>query len=101
MKHVVTYFDFPNEMVIFNYSLSIASFFRNFSAKISPFTNCDQQYKILIVNKLLPTGKNLPDVNSNPKGELWSLYFDGSKWKEGIVVGCFILDPRCKKDFTV
>jgi ribonuclease HI len=38
-------------------------------------------------------------VKSDVYNEFWSLYFDGSRSKEGVGVGCLLLDPKGNKMF--
>lgn len=51
----------------------------------------------MLANNLVTTDNNSLDVNtikSKSKNELLSLYFDGSKSKEGVVASCFLLDQK-------
>jgi hypothetical protein len=70
------------------------TFFGNFMAKNSAITNPKQQSKI--VAYIQPTvstqWSHAPDKN-----QVWSLYFDGSKSKEGVGAGCIIIDPAGNK----
>jgi ribonuclease HI len=38
-------------------------------------------------------------VNSCENDGIWSLYFDGSKSREGAGVGCLLIDPKGNKTF--
>jgi ribonuclease HI len=70
------------------------TFFGNFMAEASPITNPEQQSEI--VAYMQPTAStqrsHVPDAN-----QIWSLYFDGSKSKEGAGAGCVIIDPAGNK----
>lgn len=101
MRNVVTNIDGSNKPTMFNESLNINSFFGKFVVYISPFVNNDKKSKLLIFDKLVTIDKKLFVVNFNPKCEILSLYFDGSKSKEGVGVGCLLLDCRDNKIFVV
>jgi hypothetical protein len=70
------------------------TFFGNFMAEASAITNPEQQSEI--VAYVQPTAStqwsHAPDKN-----QIWSLYFDGSKSKEGAGAGCVIIDPSGNK----
>jgi ribonuclease HI len=70
------------------------TFFGNFMAEASPIINPEQQSEI--VAYMQPTASmqqsHVPDGN-----QIWSLYFDGSKSKEGAGAGCIIIDPAGNK----
>jgi ribonuclease HI len=70
------------------------TFFGNFMAEASPIINPEQQSEI--VAYMQPTTSiqqsHVPDGN-----QIWSLYFDGSKSKEGASAGCIIIDPAGNK----
>jgi hypothetical protein len=72
----------------------IDTFFNNFMAEASTITNPKQQSEI--VSYVQPTAStqwsHVPDGN-----QIWSLYFDGSKSKEGAGTGCVIIDPPGNK----
>jgi hypothetical protein len=63
-------------------------------AEASPITNLEQQFEI--VAYMQPTASmqrsHVPDAN-----QIWSLYFNKSKSKEGVGVGCIIIDPAGNK----
>ena len=42
--------------------------------------------------------EQIPTMPKNEKKEyLWTFYFDGSKTKEGVGVGCVLIDPKRNK----
>jgi hypothetical protein len=42
----------------------------------------------------------LPSMSdTDDEAQIWSLYFDGSKSKEGFGAGCVIIDPTGNKNF--
>jgi ribonuclease HI len=98
LKITVTYLNDTNDP----YTPSVDSpevqgmdtFFVNFMAEASPITNSEQQSEIVAYMK--PTAStqrsHVPDRN-----QIWSLYFDGSKSKEGAGSGCVIIDPAGNK----
>ena len=65
------------------------TFFGNFMAKASAITNPEQQSEIVAyVQPTVSTQRShTPDKN-----QIWSLYFDGSKSKEGAGEGYIIID---------
>jgi ribonuclease HI len=67
----------------------IDTFFGNFTAKISPINNPEQQSEILSCTQ--PTA-SIQQYGEPDKNQIWSLYFDGSKSKEGAGAGCIIID---------
>jgi ribonuclease HI len=42
---------------------------------------------------------NVINVDNFVNNEFWSLYFDGSKSREGVGVGCLLIDPKGNKTF--
>lgn len=97
MKHVVTDLDNSNETITLGDSFSIDLFFENFIVEISPITNAQQQSGPSSVNKLVTKNHKLLDIASFEdfsKDGLRFLYFDGSKSKECVGVGCLLLDPK-------
>ena len=45
----------------------------------------------------METLKSKPNIDDDE--EIWSLYFDGSKSREGVGVGCVLIDPKGNKTF--
>jgi hypothetical protein len=74
------------------------TFFVNFMTKISSIVDPKQQSEIFAYT-LAPTLPNTPSTANDPK--IWSLYFDGSKSKEGAGVPCVLIDPTGNKTFIV
>jgi hypothetical protein len=70
------------------------TFFTNFMAEASAITNPEQQSEIVAyVQPVASTQQShAPDKN-----QIWSLYFDGSKSKEGAGAGYIIIDPSGNK----
>jgi hypothetical protein len=72
------------------------TFFGNFMTEISTITNPEQQSEISSHTQIT-TLKNDPNIVDDD--EIWSLYFDGSKSREGVGVGCVLIDPKGNKTF--
>jgi ribonuclease HI len=70
------------------------TFFGNFMAEASAITNPEQQSEI--VAYVQPTASTQRS-HAPDKNQIWSLYFDGSKSKEGAGAGCVIIDPAGNK----
>jgi hypothetical protein len=66
------------------------TFFGNFMDKTSTITNPEQQYEILTYTQ--PTSSS-QWTHATDKNQIWSLYFDGSKSKEGAGAGCVLINP--------
>jgi ribonuclease HI len=66
------------------------AFFGNFMARASAITNLEQQSEI--VAYVQPTASTQRS-HTPDKNQIWSLYFDGSKSKEGAGVGYIIINP--------
>jgi len=66
------------------------TFFGNFMVETSIVTNPEQQSELVTCTQstILPNVSNMDD-----ESHIWSLYFDGSKSKEGVGVGCVLIDP--------
>jgi hypothetical protein len=98
LKFMVIYLNDPNEP--FTPSADspeiqgMDTFFGNFMAKTSTITNLEQQSKILTY--MQPTTSSQWS-HATEKNQIWSLYFDGSKSKEGAGVGCVLIDPAGNK----
>jgi hypothetical protein len=70
------------------------TFFGNFMAKTSIITDPKQQSKLVTCTQSIV----LPNVsNTADEAHIWSLYFDGSKSKEGAGAGCVLIDPTGNK----
>jgi ribonuclease HI len=70
------------------------TFFENFMAEVSPIKDPEQQSEILAYTQ--PT-TSIQQPSEPDENQTWSLYFDGSKSKEGAGAGCIIIDPVGKK----
>jgi ribonuclease HI len=70
------------------------TFFGIFIAEVSPIINLEQQSEIVAYTQpTAPTQRShVPDVN-----QIWSLYFDRSKSKEGARAGYIIINPTGNK----
>lgn len=103
MKHVVTELEAPNEPIMFintilgNYCFD--TFFRDFPAEESPVPENVVSKLMFCDHQLAPRDDEKASmVSQNQKKEdFWTLYFDGSKTKEGVGVGCVLTDPKKNK----
>jgi ribonuclease HI len=66
------------------------TFFGNFMAEVSPINNPQQQSEIKSCKQPTASIQQSCEPDGN---QIWSLYFDGSKSKEGVGAGCIIIDP--------
>ena len=107
MKHIVTKLHDHNEPVLFadsimgNYTYKLN--FANFKAENSPFTGIKQQSEISNLTYIQPNSASQNSINSIENHNFvyisdikvvvnnlpWTLYFDGSKSKEGVGVVAF------------
>jgi hypothetical protein len=73
----------------------INTFFDNYMAETSTITDLEQQSEIMTCTQstALSQWSHAPDKN-----QIWSLYFDGSKSKEGAGAGCVLIDPKGNKN---
>jgi hypothetical protein len=70
------------------------TFFDNFMVKTSIITNLEQHSELMTCTKLAV----LPNVSHTAdEAHIWSLYFDGSKYKEGVGAECVLIDPAGNK----
>jgi ribonuclease HI len=70
------------------------TYFGNFMAEVSPINDPRQRSEIKAFTQ--PTA-SIQKSYEPDKNQIWSLYFDGSKSKEGAGVGCIIIDPAGNK----
>jgi ribonuclease HI len=70
------------------------TYFGNFMAEVSPINDPQQQSEINTHTQ--PTASIQQSCESDAN-QIWSLYFDGSKSKEGAGAGCIIIDPAGNK----
>ena len=118
MKHTVTYLNDPNEPVMFSNSILgniyFDAFFGELEVELSPYANSNKQSELLHTTQIVKPHCNIVEnctkVDTNNCTNLissscnfyleltdpfiWTLYFDGSKNKEGAGVGCLLIDPH-------
>jgi hypothetical protein len=120
MKHTVTDLNDANEPVMFNHfilgNFCFETFFGELEAETSTFTNSNEQPELLqitqtdephytILEDCTKEDTNNSSIVPIPCGfaleltdpSIWTLYFDGSKNKEGAGVGCLLIDPHGSK----
>ena len=121
MKHTVTNLNNANEPVMFNHSILGNFFFETFfdelEAETSTYVDSNEQSELLQITQtdephctILEDCTNVDTNNSSeivpiPYGfaleltdpSIWTLYFDGSRNKEGAGVGCLLIDPHSNK----
>jgi hypothetical protein len=73
-------------------------FFGNFMTEISSITNLEQQSKVTTYTQET-TFPSAPNIANDE--QIWSLYFDGSKSREGVGAGCVLIDPIGNKTFIL
>jgi ribonuclease HI len=98
LKFTVTDLNDPNEPYTSPADSSevqgMDTYFGNFTAEISPINNPEQRSEILAYTQPTASIQQLDEPDNN---QIWSLYFDGSKSKEGVGAGCIIIDPAGNK----
>ena len=103
MKHTVTEIDDSNEPVLFTDTIMgnymVDSFFGNFEAEISEILDSNQQSEIWHFTLLPPEISVSETLHLDINNRFWSLYFDGSKSKEGAGAGCLLIDHYGKRYF--
>ena len=105
MTHIVTDFEQENQPIAFNNNIlgnySSESFFGNFIAQPSPFSvnnftsqieNYSQTDRSRCFNVTKETVNKIVD-----NSKFWSLYFDGSKSREGSGARCILVSPQGEK----
>jgi ribonuclease HI len=70
------------------------TYFINFTAEVSTINDPQQSSEIKVF--MQPTA-SIPKSCEPDENQIWSLYFDGSKSKEGAGAGCIIIDPTGNK----
>jgi hypothetical protein len=70
------------------------TFIDNFMVEASPVTNLEQQFEIVAYMKPIVSTQRSHVPYGN---QIWSLYFDGSKSKEGAGTGCIIINSAGNK----
>jgi hypothetical protein len=104
MKHLVTDLDDTNELVMFSKSLLgnfyFDTFFDELDAEFYPIINSYMQYELLPFTQVAEPHYILVDANSTncnielTNSTLWSLYFESSRNKDGVVARCLLIDPH-------
>ena len=117
MKHMVTDLNDPNELVMFSNSilgnLCFDTFFGELEAETSPYANSNEQSELhtaqiskphytIVRDYIKLDTNNCKDLVSSPFNfsleltdpNIWTLYLDGSRNKEGAGVGCLLIDPH-------
>jgi hypothetical protein len=100
LKHTVTDLNDTNEPFITSANSfetqGMNTFFGNFMTEISPITDPAQQSEVVTCTQT-SSFPSMPSTSDD--AQIWSLYFDGSKSKEGAGVGCVLIDPTGNKTF--
>ena len=121
MKHMVTNLNDPNKPVMFSNSilgnLCFETFFGELETEISPYTNSNEKSELLhtaqIIDPYCKIVEDCTNLDTNnckylvsssshfylelTDQNIWTLYFDGSRNKEGTGFGCLLIDPHGKK----
>jgi hypothetical protein len=100
LKHTMTDLNDPNEPFVTSTNSfetqGMNTFFGNFMTEISSITDPGQQSEVTAYTQT-PSLSNTPSTAND--AQIWSLYFDGSKSREGAGVGCVLIDPTGNKTF--
>jgi hypothetical protein len=100
LKNIMTYLNDTNEPFVTSTNSfetqGMNTFFGNFMTEISSITDPGKQSEITTYTQT-PAFPNMPSTVDD--AQIWSLYFDGSKSKEGAGVGCVLIDPTGNKTF--
>jgi hypothetical protein len=70
------------------------TYFGNFTAEVSTIDDTQHQSEIKVFTQPTASIQKSCEPDEN---QIWSLYFDGSKSKEGAGAGCIIIDPEGNK----
>ena len=70
------------------------TFFSNFMVETSTITDPEQQSEI---TKCTQSTSFSQWSHASDENQILSLYFDGSKYKEGAGAGCVLIDPTSNK----
>ena len=121
MKHTVTDLNDTNKPVMFNHSilgnLCFETFFGDLEEETSTYVDSNEQSELLQITQTdephYTILEDCTNVDTNNKSEIvpipcdfaleltdpsiWTLYFDGSRNKEGAGVGCLLIDPHGNK----
>ena len=95
MKHIFIDIDSPNDPFRFNNMENYISYmsFVGFTTGISSHAEIGRKYELLHCTQIVEPNCNivgLRDINVDIGTNFWTLYFDGSKSKEGAGVGCLL-----------
>ena len=119
-KHMVTNLNDPNEPVMFSNSIlrnfCFHTFFYELEVELSPLIDSDKYFELLHSihiakhNYIIIYSSSCTEVDSSDyttivssstnfcvedtDPNLWTLYFDGYRNKEGVGVGCLLIDPH-------
>ena len=103
MKHTITELEAPKESILFINSIlgnyCFDTFLGDFPVEESPVSD-DSVLELLFYTHEPTLRDEEHDKNvlePIQKESFWTLHFDGSKTKEGIKVGCVLIDPRKDK----
>ena len=103
MKHTITELEAPNEPIMFintifgNYYFD--TFFGDFPAEESPVPG-NVVSELMFYDHEQASGNDeliLTTLENEKKEDCWTLYFDRSKTKEGVRIGCVLIDPKKNK----
>ena len=121
MKHTVTDLNDANEPVMFNHSIlgnfCFETFFGELEVESSTYMDSNEQSELLQITETDETHSTILEdcthVDTNNGSEIvsipcgfslkltdlsiWNLYLDGSRNKEGVGVGCLLIDPHGNK----
>ena len=104
MKHTVTELDDSNEPVLFTDTIMgnymVDSFFGNLEDESSSVQDPKQQFEVYHFTQVLDEIPVLNAAHLDLNNGLWSLYFDGSKSKEGAGAGCLLIYSHRKRYFV-
>jgi hypothetical protein len=97
LKYTVTDLNDSNEPFVPSVnaleSQGMNTFFGNFVAELSTIADPNQQSEISVCTQVSTSKNDVNIVNSCENDEIWSLYFDGSKSREGVQCWLFIDRP--------
>jgi hypothetical protein len=93
LKFMVTNLNDPNEPFTASANSPeiqrMDTFFENFMDETSTITDPEQQSKIMTCTQ---STAFCQWSHASDENQIWSLYFDGSKSKEGVGAGCMLID---------
>lgn len=103
MEHMVIKLKYPNEPIMFintilgNYCFD--TFLRDFLAEESPVQDNTVLELLFYTHEPAPKDerKEISEPKLGKKEDFWTLHFNGYKTKEGVGVGCVLIDPEKNK----